>query len=96
MDAVLPPIILVQIVCASQLGLHGTRTIFGLGLCIPRFSSACIAIRATAKTVKSKIHFHAGIAICMEWTANHAAAVWTKTIGFCGLPGGDIQLYDFE
>lgn len=32
----------------------------------------------------------------MEWTANHAAAVWTKAIGFCGLPGGDIQLYDFK
>lgn len=55
-----------------------------------------IAIRSTAKAVKPKIHFHAGIAVCMEWTANHAAAVWTKTIGFCGLPGGDIQLYDFK
>ena len=32
----------------------------------------------------------------MEWTANHAAAVWTKTIGFCGLSGGNIQLYDFN
>jgi len=55
-----------------------------------------IAIHSTAKAVKPKIHFHAGIAVCMEWTANHAAAVWTKTIGFCGLSGGNIQLYDFE
>ena len=55
-----------------------------------------ITIRSTAKTVKPKIHFHAGIAVCMEWTANHAAAVWTKAIGFCGLSGGDIQLYDFK
>ena len=55
-----------------------------------------IAIRSTAKTVKSKIHFHAGIAVCVEWTANHAAAVGLKAIGFCGLPGGDIQLYDFK
>ena len=55
-----------------------------------------IPIRSTAKTVKSRVHFHAGIAVCMEWTANHAAAVWTKAIGFCGLPGGDIQLYDFK
>ena len=31
----------------------------------------------------------------MEWTANHAA-VWTKTIGFCGMSGGNIQLYDFK
>ena len=55
-----------------------------------------ITIRSTAKAVKPRVHFHAGIAVCMEWTANHAAAVWTKTIGFCGLSGGNIQLYDFK
>ena len=40
MDAVLPPIILVQIVCASQLGSRCTRTMFGLGFdfYIPQFS----------------------------------------------------------
>jgi len=32
----------------------------------------------------------------MEWAANHAATVGPKAIGFCGLPGGDIQLYDFK
>jgi hypothetical protein len=32
----------------------------------------------------------------MEWTANHVAAVGLKAIGFCGLPSGDIQLYDFK
>ena len=55
-----------------------------------------IAIHSIAKTVKPRVHFHAGIAVCMEWAANHAAAVWTKTIGFCGLSGGNIQLYDFK
>ena len=55
-----------------------------------------IPIRSTAKTVKPKIHFHAGIAVCMEWTANHAAAVGLKAIDFCGLSGGNIQLYDFK
>ena len=55
-----------------------------------------IAIRSTAKAVKPGIHFHAGIAVCMEWTANHAAAVGLKAVGFCGLSGGDIQLYDFK
>ena len=55
-----------------------------------------ITIRSTAKAVKPRVHFHAGITVCMEWTANHAAAVWTKTIGFCGLSGGNIQLYDFK
>jgi hypothetical protein len=55
-----------------------------------------IAIRSTAKAVKPGIYFHAGITVCMEWAANHAAAVWTKTIGFCDLSGGNIQLYDFK
>ena len=55
-----------------------------------------ITIRSTAKTVKSKIHFHAGIAVCMEWTANHAAAVGLKAIGFCGLSSSDIPFYDFK
>jgi hypothetical protein len=55
-----------------------------------------IAIRSTAKAVKPKIHFHAGIAVCMERTANHAAAVWTKAIGFCRLSSSDIPFYDFK
>lgn len=55
-----------------------------------------ITIRSTAKAVKPRVHFHAGITVCMEWTANHTAAVWTKAIGFCGLSGGNIQLYDFK
>jgi hypothetical protein len=29
----------------------------------------------------------------MEWTANHAATVWLKAIGCCGLPGGDGLFY---
>jgi len=55
-----------------------------------------IAIRSTAKAVKPRVHFHAGIAVCMEWTANHAAAVGLKTIGFCGLSSSDIPFYDFK
>jgi len=55
-----------------------------------------ITIRSTAKTVKPGIHFHAGVTVCMEWTANHAAAVWTKAIGFCSLSSSDIPFYDFK
>ena len=55
-----------------------------------------ITIRSTAKAVKPRVHFHAGITVCMEWTANHAAAVGLKAIGFRGLSGGNIQLYDFK
>jgi len=31
--------------------------------------------------------------VCMEWTANHVAAVGLKAVGFCGLPGGDGLFY---
>lgn len=55
-----------------------------------------IAIRSTAKTVKARINFHAGIAVCVEWTANHAAAVGLKAVGFCGLPSSNIPFYDFK
>lgn len=55
-----------------------------------------ITIRSTAKTVKPGIYFHAGVTVCMEWTANHAAAVGLKAIGFCSLSSSNIQFYDFK
>ena len=55
-----------------------------------------ITIRSTAKTVKPGIYFHAGVTVCMEWTANHAAAVGLKAIGFCSLSSSNIPFYDFK
>lgn len=32
----------------------------------------------------------------MKWTADHATAVWWKSVGFRSLSGRKILLYDFE
>ena len=55
-----------------------------------------ITIRSTAKTMKPGIYFHAGVTVCVEWTANHVVAVGLKSIGFCGLSGGDGLFYSLK
>ena len=55
-----------------------------------------ITIRTTAETVKSGIHFHTGIAVCMEWAADHTAAIGLKSVVFGSLPGGDTLFYQLK
>ena len=55
-----------------------------------------ITIRTTAETVESGIHFHTGIAVCMERAADHTAAIGLKPVAFRDLPGGDILFYQLK
>ena len=46
--------------------------------------------------MKPGIYFHAGVTVCVEWTANHVAAVGLKAVGFCGPSGGDGLFYSLK